>query len=279
AERWRRGFLEAVEADVPETNLRSGEIVEYRGRQVQVMTMPLGYSQRAIARPAAELAPEIARWAENHPLIVTYGRSDPIKGAQRAVCAFSLARTSGSGAELSRLLVRVSPNHLNVSANARYMESLQREIARTNEAAREEVVRLVVESSSTATLAAYRRADVLLVPSAVDGQNLAAFEGVMVNRRHAPLILSDHCGASELLAQGAITINPFDIVEIAGAIVRALTEERGHREVRAAQCRQLAAPYTVERWIDAQLVALGLERHTDRLVHSMDASKPKSYSQ
>jgi len=90
----------------------------------------------------------------------------------------------------------------------------------------------------------------------VDGQNLSAFEAPLVNERDAEVIVSEMCGAAEVLAPVCRTVNPFDLVEQAGAIVAALTAPAGERATAAERRREAVAPWTLEAWVRAQLDGL-----------------------
>jgi hypothetical protein len=71
----------------------------------------------------------------------------------------------------------------------------------------------------------------------VDGQNLSTFEASLVNTRNAEVILSDMCGAAEILAPVCRTVNPFDLIDQAGG-----HRGRSHRACPAARSGRPAAP-------------------------------------
>src|SRR5207245_5312388 len=75
----------------------------------------------------------------------------------------------------------------------------------------------------TRALAAMQWYDVLLVNPIIDGMNMVAKEGPVVNQRNGVLVLSRTAGAFQELARGAITISPMDIAETAQALYNALT--------------------------------------------------------
>ncbi len=67
------------------------------------------------------------------------------------------------------------------------------------------------EDNYPRSVAALRRADVLLVNPVRDGLNLVAKEGPLVNERDGVLVLSHQAGAWDELADHAVGINPFDV--------------------------------------------------------------------
>ena len=99
-------------------------------------------------------------------------------------------------------------------------------------------------------MAAYKHYDVLLVNAMFDGMNLVAKEGPIVNEREGVSILSENTGAHEELGEFALSVNPFDIQELANSIYAALTMDRGRARAargRARRDRHLARPGRLDR--------------------------------
>ena len=81
-------------------------------------------------------------------------------------------------------------------------------------------------------VASYKHYDVMMVNAMFDGMNLVAKEGPLVNERDGVSILSENTGAHEELGEYALSVNPFDVQELADSIYAALTmsaEERARR--------------------------------------------------
>lgn len=106
------------------------------------------------------------------------------------------------------------------------------------------------------SVAALRRADVLLVNPIRDGLNLVAKEGPIVNDRDAVLLLSPEAGAWHELGSSAIEVHPYDIVQTAEALHRGLTMGAAERRARAATARAVAAGRTPADWLADQLAAV-----------------------
>jgi trehalose-6-phosphate synthase len=100
---------------------------------------------------------------------------------------------------------------------------------------------------------AYRSYDVLLVNPILDGMNLVAKEGPVVNQRSGVLVLSESAGAHEELGAHGVTINPFDVEITARALHRALQMSPAEREQRSQAIKQIVATNDVARWIRYQL--------------------------
>ncbi|WP_431996649.1 alpha,alpha-trehalose-phosphate synthase (UDP-forming) [Streptomyces fungicidicus] len=115
---------------------------------------------------------------------------------------------------------------------------------------------LHVRDDFARSLAAYRLADVALVNPIRDGMNLVAKEVPVVSDAGCALVLSREAGAHEELGEDAVTVNPYDVVETAGALHEALAmspEERADRGKRLAAAATALPP---ARWFLEQLDAL-----------------------
>ncbi|MFB7613519.1 trehalose-6-phosphate synthase [Kitasatospora sp. NPDC056181] len=257
ADRWCRNFLDCVADLIPDAEVdRERGLVRRRGVVTRVRTMPLGYSPLTLAGRTPGLPDDIAAWVGDRPLVVHSGRTDPIKNAERAVRAFGLAVRSDPRLRGTRMLVRMNPNRLYVGANADYVRRVEAAIAEVNADLGADTVRRHCDNHVEHTLGSFRRADLLVFNSTVDGQNLSAFEAPLVNERDADVVLSETCGAAEVLGDVCRTVNPFDLVEQAEAIAAALTAPAALRAEAAGRRREAAEPWTLEAWVRSQLDAL-----------------------
>jgi trehalose 6-phosphate synthase len=105
------------------------------------------------------------------------------------------------------------------------------------------------------SVAALRRADVLLVNPVRDGLNLVAYEGPVVNERDAPLVLSYEAGAWDNLGPHAIGVNPFDVSATADALDTALRMPAEERSETAARLREAARVRSPGDWLRDQIAA------------------------
>jgi trehalose 6-phosphate synthase len=106
------------------------------------------------------------------------------------------------------------------------------------------------EDNYPKSVAALRRADVLLVNPVRDGLNLVAKEGPIVNERDGVLVLSHQAGAWDEMQGQAIGVNPFDVSGTAralGAAIDLTPEERG---IKAQALRKAVAARSPLDWFD-----------------------------
>jgi trehalose 6-phosphate synthase len=116
---------------------------------------------------------------------------------------------------------------------------------------------LNTEDDFARSVAALRRADVLLVNPIRDGLNLVAYEGAAINERDVALVLSREAGAwDELGPAGAIVVNPFDVVGTADALHHALSLDATERHERGERVREVARARTPAEWLEKQIAAV-----------------------
>src|SRR6185312_16302368 len=114
-------------------------------------------------------------------------------------------------------------------------------------------IQLKLRDDLDEAMAAYKHYDVLLVNAMFDGMNLVAKEGPIVNEREGVSILSENTGAHEELGEYALSVNPFDIQELADSIHAALTMAGDDRRRRAEGLAAIVTSRDPGDWIDEQL--------------------------
>jgi trehalose 6-phosphate synthase len=114
-------------------------------------------------------------------------------------------------------------------------------------------IQLKLRDDLEEAVAAYKHYDVLLVNAMFDGMNLVAKEGPIVNERFGVSILSENTGAHEELGEYALSVNPFDLQELADSIHAALTMERSERERRLRGLKDIVTARDPGDWVDEQL--------------------------
>ncbi|MCU0312073.1 MAG: trehalose-6-phosphate synthase [Acidimicrobiales bacterium] len=107
------------------------------------------------------------------------------------------------------------------------------------------------------SVAALRRADVIVVNPIRDGLNLVAMEGPMVNERDAVLLLSPEAGSWDQMSGVARAVHPYDVAGTADAMAEALALGRSERADEAARLRAVATRRSPADWLAEQLAAAG----------------------
>jgi trehalose 6-phosphate synthase len=85
----------------------------------------------------------------------------------------------------------------------------------------------------------------------------------LVNERAGVSILSENTGAHEELGEFALSVNPFDIQELADSIHAALTMAPAERERRIDGLKRIVTQRNPGDWIDDQLADIRKKERVD----------------
>jgi trehalose 6-phosphate synthase len=105
-------------------------------------------------------------------------------------------------------------------------------------------------------LAHYRACDIAFVTPLKDGMNLVAKEYCACRiEEDGVLILSQFAGAAEQLKPDAVLVNPYDVEQMAEAIVNAFRMNEAERIARMKRMRRVVREENVFWWVDSFLKA------------------------
>lgn len=105
-------------------------------------------------------------------------------------------------------------------------------------------------------LACLQYYDVLLVNPVIDGMNLIAKEGGLLNKRSGVIILSQTASVHDAIGNHVLSVKPLDIDATAQALYRALKMSREERTHRANRVREVLLQEDVTISFDTQIKAL-----------------------
>ncbi len=258
-ERWRSSFVDAAVRLLGAT--RSGKDVELEGHRTQTVACPISVDASEFEALATSDA-VVARQAElrrDRPerLIVRVDRTDPSKNILRGLRAFELLldRHPEHRGRVG-LLALLDPSRQEIAEYAVYTAEIVAAVAAMNARLGHEAVDLRLADDFPLSVAAYKEYDVLFVNPILDGLNLVAKEGPLVNERDGVLVLSEAAGAAEELAPWSLIVNPFDIADQAAALHRALELPLEERRRRLDGIRGHVASHDVNRWAHELLAGL-----------------------
>ena len=92
-----------------------------------------------------------------------------------------------------------------------------------------------------------------MVNPILDGMNIVAKEGSVVNENNGVLILSTGAGCYEELKDGSICINPFDLRQTAESIDMALLMDETTKSQMIARTRTAIQINDLNKWVSDQL--------------------------
>ncbi|HUV72881.1 MAG TPA: trehalose-6-phosphate synthase [Anaerolineae bacterium] len=263
--RYALSFLRTCESLLPDAKVDySALTVRRAGKTLFVRSYPISVDVRSLRRVAKSRRTSRER---SHLLdrlgdqtIVRVDRIDPSKNIVRGFQALDLLferhpRHLGH----VRLLGLLVPSRLGIEEYQKYLDEVIVAAQRLNLKygdRRWQPVDLIVGEDRSRAIAAMQLYDVLLVNPIIDGMNLVAKEGPIVNERDGVLVMSESAGASEELGEGALIVSPYDVVQTADALHRALVMSPEERTERAAKLRDSVEQHTVSDWLYDQLVDL-----------------------
>src|SRR5213076_990289 len=105
-------------------------------------------------------------------------------------------------------------------------------------------------------LAHYRASDIAFITPLKDGMNLVAKEYCACRiDEDSALILSQFAGAAEQLKPDALLVNPYDVEQMADAILKAFQMSQAERSARMKRMRRVVRNENVFWWVDSFLAA------------------------
>ncbi|CAL9520749.1 Validamine 7-phosphate valienyltransferase [Nocardiopsis dassonvillei] len=264
--RWADAFLrccaEILRADVD----FAGRTVEYGGRVIGVGVHALGADAEELRASAADPLVAVRRetleeLVGDTRLIVRVDRTELSKNIVRGLEAYGeLLRAHPEWRGRVTHLAFAYPSRGDVPEYRDYTDRVLRVAKEINEEfATAEWTPLILEVNDDypRSLASFQLADVLLVNPIRDGMNLVAKEGPVLSERDSVLVLSREAGAADELGRDALTVNPYDTVETAEALHRALSMPAEERRIRRERLAEAAVALPPRRWFQEQLRSLG----------------------
>jgi trehalose 6-phosphate synthase len=258
---YRRNFLQCCEDLLGlEVDWENG-IVNCGGREVWVRAYPLPIDPAAVQAVARrerthEFEEELLRRRRDH-LILRVDRADLSKNVLRGFSAFDLfLEQHPEFYERVTFIAQLMPSRTDVPEYAEYLERIEALVAVVNHRHGSPdwmPIQLKLRDDLEEAVAAYKHYDVLIVNAMFDGMNLVAKEGPTVNEHAGVSILSENTGAHEELGEYALSVNPFDIQELADSIHAALTMPTHERERRQKGLQSIINARGPGDWIDEQL--------------------------
>ena len=266
---YQRNFLQCCRDLMDlEVNFDEGKVIAPDGRTVWVRDYPLpidAESTRAVAarQRTRDFEWDLQRRRREH-LILRVDRADLSKNVLRGFTAFdAFLEQHPEFRERVSFIAQLMPSRTDVPEYLEYLERIEALVAVVNQRHGTPdwmPIQLKLRDDLDEAVAAYKHYDVLLVNAMFDGMNLVAKEGPLVNERNGVSILSENTGAHEELGEFALSVNPFDIQELADSIHRALTMPPEERRRRHDGLLKIVTARDPGNWIDEQLADIAKRR-------------------
>ncbi len=250
-----RTLLDGVAVDFAEGT------IEWQGHLTQVHDYPISISvtseRNAVQSPAGKRAAKrIQPWL-GEKTIMRVDRIEPTKNILRGFQAY--AQMLDEHPDLVgrvKFLAFLVPSRQALPVYQEYNAAVLKIIEEINHkygADGWEPIRAFYGNDRVRALAAMQFYDVLLVNPIIDGMNLVAKEGPVVNQRNGVLVLSRTVGAFQQLGEFSVPTSPTDIAETAQALYRALMLSPEKRRVKAMLARQAVERDDLKGWLTQQI--------------------------
>jgi trehalose 6-phosphate synthase len=262
-----RSFMYTCEAYVPEAKIDySGRGILWRDRRIEVRDYPISIDVNAVRKVAySKEARSHDRYLpnlSNEFTILRVDRVEPSKNIVRGFKAFD--RFLDAHPEfLGRVnfVAVLVPSRMDVPEYQSYLGDVSEIVFRINaKYANVETgwqpIHVLMGENYPRALAAMKWYDVLLVNSMIDGMNLVAKEGCLINERNGVLVLSEGAGAASQLGDDALLVCPADVQGTADAFYKALTMPLRERRRRSDSLRGIVESDDVAIWFREQLYDL-----------------------
>src|SRR5215217_7636344 len=258
---YRRNFLHCcqelmgLEVDWQRAVVRCGD------RDVWVRAYPLPIDWRATQalgrrEPVREFEERQLRRRRDFQLL-RIDRADLSKNVLRGFSGFDLFLDQHPEfRERITFTAQLMPSRTDVPEYAEYLERIEALVAVINHRHGTPdwmPIELKLRDDLDEAVASYKHYDVMIVNAMFDGMNLVAKEGPLVNERDGVSILSENTGAHEELGEFALSVNPFDVQELADSIYIALTMDPAERARRARGLKEIVTSRDPGDWIDEQI--------------------------
>lgn len=257
-----RNFLEGADTLLEGANVDFEEgRIEWHGHHTQVRAYPISISvtgERSIVQSAAgRHAAEKIKPLLGKQTIMRVDRIEPTKNIIRGFQAYGhLLEDHPELRGQVNFLAFLVPSRQGMPEYKRYTADVMNIIGELNQKYGTEAwqpITAFYDNDRTRALAAMQFYDVLLVNAIMDGMNLVAKEGPIVNQTNGVLVLSRTVGAFQQLAKACISTSPIDVEETGQALYKALTLSSEERCSKAVQARLTIEQQNLATWMQQQI--------------------------
>lgn len=258
---YRRNFLQCCQ-DLLDLEVDfERAVVHVDGREVWVRAYPLPIDWRATQnltkRPRVKQFEETLLRRRREFSLLRVDRADLSKNVLRSFTAFDLFLTQHPEfAERITFTAQLMPSRTDVPQYAEYLQRIEALVAVVNHRHGTPdwmPIDLKLRDDLDEAIASYQHYDVIIINAMFDGMNLVAKEAPLVNMRNGVSILSENTGAHEELGEFALSVNPFDVQELADSIHTALTMSISERQRRLEGSKAIVTSRDPGDWIDEQI--------------------------
>lgn len=261
--RYMHNFLQTVKLILPEASVDSisGDIL-YKGHVCHVRTYPISIDIETLQKQGQDpkvlnKEAEVDEIIGNCKLIYRTDRADLSKNIIRGFQAYDIFLDKyPEWRGKVKFVATLMPSRQDIKIYREYTDNIRDIVSQINQkyaTADWEPIRYICRGDYDLVVALLKRYDVLMVNPILDGMNIVAKEGSILNQNSGVLILSTGAGCYEELKDGAICINPYDLRQTAESIDMALLMDEKTKEEMLAEARAAIKRNDLNRWVTSQL--------------------------
>lgn len=255
----------------------TSDSLKYNGKVTMVGAFPIGIDvekfDNFLRRKEFSLEREKLRQRYGDvKIIIGIDRLDYIKGIMHKLLAIEkfLEQNSEWTNKVTYIQIAV-PTRKAVPEYQRFTENVHELVGRINgkfsNLTHVPIHYLDQSISFSKLVALYNFADACLITSLRDGMNLVSYEFVASqNNDPGVLILSEFVGAAQSLGAGSIQINPWNIEEVAKAILTALQLGPEEKKKLFEYGKNYVAHHSSQKWAESYLGALKQSWENNNLI-------------
>lgn len=261
--RYMNNFFQTIKLILPNAlvNEMTGDIL-YDGHVCHVRTYPISVDVKTLQKHAKNpnvilKEAEVDKIVGNCKLIYRTDRTDLSKNIIRGFQAYDMFLDKyPEWREKVKFVATLMPSRQDIKIYREYTDKIKdivKEINKKYATPDWEPIKYIYKGDFDLVVALFKRYDVLMVNPILDGMNIVAKEGSVVNENNGVLVLSTGAGCYEELKDAAICINPFDIRQTAESIDMALLMDDETKSQMITNAREILERNDLNKWVSDQL--------------------------
>lgn len=262
-QRYTNNFFQTIKLILPNASVDEiNSDILYNGHVCHVRTYPISVDTKTL-QIQAQNPKVIAKDAEvddivgDCKLIYRTDRADLSKNIIRGFQAYDIfLEKYPEWREKVKFVATLMPSRQDIKIYREYTDNIKnivKEINEKYETPNWQPIKYICRGDYDLVIALLKRYDVLMVNPILDGMNIVAKEGSVVNENNGVLVLSTGAGCYEELKDGAICINPFDLRQTAESLDMALMIDERTKTQMLAKNRDVIKSNDLNKWVSDQL--------------------------
>ncbi len=262
-QRYMNNFLQTIKLILPNASVDeiNGNIL-YNGHVCHVRTYPISVDTKTLQIQAQNpkviaMEAEVNEIVGDCKLIYRTDRADLSKNIIRGFQAYDIfLEKYPEWREKVKFVATLMPSRQDIKIYQEYTDKIKDIVKVINAkyaTPNWQPIKYICRGDYDLVIALLKRYDVLMVNPILDGMNIVAKEGSVLNENNGTLVLSTGAGCYEELKDGSICINPFDLRQTAESIDMALLVDETTKSQMLEKNREIIKSNDLNKWVSDQL--------------------------